>query len=92
MAEAIDLKYTKNMEFKHQKLPMPVIKADGVHFPENAPLMLFKFFLFPLHLIYINSIAQPTFKYQLVMENNFNVVSILTIIYLNKISSIRKTF
>jgi integrase len=43
MSEAIDLKYTKNMEFKHKKFSMPEIDVDAVYLSEKEIIHLYNF-------------------------------------------------
>lgn len=43
MAEAVDLKYTKNMEFKHRKFSMPEIDVDAVYLSEKEIIDLYNF-------------------------------------------------
>jgi integrase len=43
MAEAVDLKYTKNMEFKHRKFSMAEIDVDSVYLSEKEIIDLYNF-------------------------------------------------
>jgi integrase len=43
MAEAVDLQYTKNMEFKHRKFSMPEIDVDAVYLSEKEIIDLYNF-------------------------------------------------
>src|SRR5438067_2408191 len=43
MAEAIDLNYTKNMEFRRKKFSMPEVDVDAVYLSEQEIIDLYKF-------------------------------------------------
>ena len=43
MAEAIDLNYTKNMEFKRKKFSMPEVDVDAVYLSEKEVIDLYSF-------------------------------------------------